>query len=464
MVDSLARQLFSDPRVARAKALMLEALKDHQGRISGVKPPDQALRAPYEEVLQEFGRIRAGNLFYPYIGSGIGRGPLVELADGSVKYDFISGIGVHHWGHSNPVLVEAALDAALRDTIMQGNLQQNLESTELARMLLDAARATGAGLKHCFFSTSGAMANENALKIIFNERAPADRLLAFDGCFAGRTLGLSQVTDRPAYRAGLPAMLAVDYVPFFDPEQPGESIRAAMNRVKSHLARYPGRYAAMIFELVLGEGGFLPGDRAFFISLMEVLKENNITILLDEVQTFGRTTQLFAFQHFQLEEYVDVVTLGKLSQVCATLFRAEYAPPPGLLSQTFTGSTSAIFASRAMVKGMLEGGFFGSDGKNARLHQHFAKRLSELEERHPDLIEGPFGLGTMIAFTPFGGDPAKTNRFIHALFDAGVIAFYCGADLSRVRFLVPAGAVTFDHIDEVMGIVEETLIGVAAAP
>jgi len=177
---------------------MLEALADHQERITGVKPPDPALRTPYEQVLREFGRIRAGNLFYPYIGSGIGRGPLVELADGSVKYDFISGIGVHHWGHSHPVLVEAALDAALRDTVMQGNLQQNMESVELARTLLDAATASGAGLKHCFFSTSGAMANENALKIIFNKRAPADRLLALDGCFAGRTLGLSQVTDRPA--------------------------------------------------------------------------------------------------------------------------------------------------------------------------------------------------------------------------------------------------------------------------
>ena len=76
---------------------------------------------------------------------------LVELADGSVKYDFISGIGVHHWGHSHPAMVEASLDAALRDTVMEGNLQQNVESVELVRSLLDAANAKGAKLKHCFF-------------------------------------------------------------------------------------------------------------------------------------------------------------------------------------------------------------------------------------------------------------------------------------------------------------------------
>ena len=79
-------------------------------------------------MLQKFGDIRGGTLYFPYLGSGIGRGPLVELADGSVKYDMISGIGVHYLGHSHPALIAASIDAAIRDTIMQGNLQQNVES------------------------------------------------------------------------------------------------------------------------------------------------------------------------------------------------------------------------------------------------------------------------------------------------------------------------------------------------
>ena len=70
-------------------------------------------------------------MYYPYLGSGIGRGALVELADGSVKYDFITGIGVHYMGHNHPALLEAGVDAALTNTVMQGNLQQNVESARL---------------------------------------------------------------------------------------------------------------------------------------------------------------------------------------------------------------------------------------------------------------------------------------------------------------------------------------------
>jgi len=461
MTELVADSFFSDPRVAQAKDLLLGALAEHQAEITGIRPPDPDLKKSCDEIIAEFGELRGGPLFYPYLGSGIGRGPLVELADGSVKHDFISGIGVHYWGHSHPEIVEAALDAALSDIVMQGNLQQNVESASLARMLLDAANAAGADLRHCFFSTSGAMADENALKIIFQAKSPADRLLAFSNCFSGRTLALSNVTDRPAYRAGLPLTMSVDYVPFFDPERPAESAKRSVDHLERHLARYPGRHAAMLFELVQGEGGFSPGDRDFFIALMEILKQNNVAVMVDEIQTFGRTTELFAYRHFGLDEFVDVVTIGKLSQVCATLFREEFKPKPGLLSQTFTSSTAAIHAARVIIGGLLERGYFGPDGKIARLHDHFVKRLSEIAGRHPELVSGPFGIGGMVAFTPFGGDHGKVMEFIHALFEAGVICFYCGSGPTRVRFLIPVGAITWTHIDEVAGIVEETLVAVA---
>jgi 4-aminobutyrate aminotransferase-like enzyme len=452
-----AHLLFTDSRVSQAKDLILTALKDHQRTITGIRPPDPALKQPYQEWIKEFGEVRGGDLFYPYLGSGFGNGPLVELADGSVKYDFISGIGVHHWGHSHPDMVEASLNAALWDTVMQGNLQQNVESLEFSRLILAGANEKGAGLSHCFLSTSGAMANENALKVIFQTKTPADRLLAFEGCFAGRSLATAQVTDRPGYREGLPTLIPVDYVPFFDAAAPEESIRNAKRILVRHLDRYPGRHAGMIFELVLGEGGFIPGDREFFVSLMEILREKNVAVFVDEIQTFGRTTELFAFQHFGLDPLVEVVTIGKLSQVCATLFTDAYRPKPGLLSQTFTASSAALSAGKVIVSGLRRGGYFGPDGKNVRLHDYFVKRFEQVAHRQPRLIAGPYGVGAMVAFTPFNGNPVKTKRFIHALFDAGVIAFYCGIDLSRVRFLVPAGAVTLEHIDQVMEIVEETL-------
>ncbi len=448
----------SDPRVAQAKQLLLETLRDHQQMLTGIRSSDPELNRAYEELLKQFAEIRGAKLFFPYLGSGIGKGPLVELADGSVKYDFISGIGVHHLGHSNPALVEASVDAALQDTIMQGNLQQNTQGVLLARDILAAANDKGASLNHCFFATSGAMANENALKIIFQKKSPADRILAFEGCFMGRTLALSSITDKPDYRQGLPATLHVDYVPFFDSERPDESTQNAIDRLNRYLARYPGRYAGMCFELILGESGFHLGQKNFFVSLMEILKQKNIPIFADEIQTFGRTEELFAFQYFGLDDFVDVVTIGKLSQVCATLFKADYNPQPGLVSQTFTAGTAAFFAGRVIIRELLEGGYFGPDGKIAQFHRYFVNRLEQIQKRHPTLIAGSFGFGGMIAFTPFDGSPKKVKEFIQALFQAGVISFYGGTDLTRVRFLIPVGAVTLEDIDRVANIVEETLV------
>lgn len=460
-MKTIAQELACDHRIAEAKETILAAVAEYQRKITGIRPPQQELRKSYEAMLQEFGEIRGAPLFFPYLGSGIGNGPLVELADGSVKYDFISGIGVHHFGHSRPELIAAGIDAALSNTVMQGNLQQNPESLELSKALVDAANCKGADLKHCFLSTSGAMANENALKLIFQKKQPANRLLAFEGCFTGRTLALSQITDKPAFREGLPSTLTVDYVPFFDQSKPEESTKKAIECLKRYFARYPGMHSAMIFEMVLGEGGFYPGSADFFRTLMEILRENGTAILIDEIQTFSRTTEIFAFQALGLNEFVDVLTLGKSAQVCATLFRAEFNPRPGLLSQTFTASTSAIHAARVILRGLLEGGFFGPSGKIAQLNEHFTMRLREMESRNPGLVQGPFGTGAMIAFTPLGGNPDKVKRFVHALFDAGVISFFAGPDLSRVRFLLPVAAVTFEDIDAVAGIIEHTLKVVA---
>ena len=110
---------------------------------------------------------------------------------------------------------------------------------------------------------------------------------------------------------------------------------------------------------------------------------------------------------------------------------------------------------------MRQGGFFGSDGKIARFHKHFVSRLADIQKRHPGLITGPFGFGAMIAFTPLDGNPARVKEFIQALFQAGVMSFYGGADLTRVRFLIPVGAVTLEDIDNVAQIVEETLLKMA---
>lgn len=451
--DSLEVNLFKqDPRVIEGKKLLIEALQEHQQRLTRVRPPKEELLQSYYDTLALFHSIRGGKLYYPYLGSGWGRGPLVELLDGSVKYDMISGIGPHFWGHSHPGLTEVALDAALADTIMQGHLQQNQDAYTLSHLLV-----TASGLDHCFLSSSGAMANENAMKLAFHRNFPADRILAFDHCFMGRTLALAQITDKPNFREGLPLHLPVDYVPFYQADRPEESTKLSVKTLKQHLNRYPKRHAAMCFELIQGEGGFNVGTRDYFISLMDVLKEHQVAIFVDEIQTFGRTTELFAYQYFGLEDYVDLVSIGKLSQVCATLFKSHYKPKPGLLSQTFTSSSIALKASCWILQHLLSDQFFGPDGALAKLHGRFVEHFSRIEADDPTIIQGPYGIGSMIAFTPFGGEHSQVEKFVQKLFEAGVISFVAGSHPTRVRLLIPAGAMTLDDVDAVMQIIEKTL-------
>jgi acetylornithine aminotransferase len=461
---SLAADAFmQDPRVTQARQLIREALLAHQSQMTTVRQADPSHQADYDAMLETFARLRGGGLYYPYLGSGFGNGCLVELADGSVKYDFITGIGPHGWGHCHPDIVDACVVASCQDTVMQGNLQQTVESMHVAEALTEAACAKGAHLAHCFLTSSGAMANENALKLVFANKAPADRLLAFEHGFAGRTLGLASVTDNPAYRQGLPIAPKVDYVPFYDPADPDGSTDRALRLATHHLARYPKQYAGMVMELVQGESGYYPGSRPFFEALIDLLHGHGVAVIFDEIQTFGRTSEMFAFQHFGLDKHADVVTIGKLSQVCATLFTDAFKPAPGLISQTFTASSTAIAAARVMLRQLSTGDFYGPGGRITKLYDHFANRLQNLSERYPGWVTGPFGIGAMIALTPFDGRPEQARALLQALFKNGVMAFVAGTAPARVRFLMPLGVVTGSDIDAVCRILENTLAEVADA-
>jgi acetylornithine/N-succinyldiaminopimelate aminotransferase len=448
-----AEDLHSDPRIKEAKKLLLAAVSDHQAKLQGIKPADPLRKEHYHQLIQTFEGYRGGKLWFPYLGSGIGKGALVELLDGSIKYDFISGIGPHIFGHSNLNIISSSIDAAISNTVMQGHLQQNKDALDVCELLLKISK-----LDHCFLTSTGVMAVENGLKIAFQYKSPAHRILCFERCFAGRTWTASQITDKPSYREGLPLNVFVDYIPFYDPDRPDESTREALQALKKILARYPGQHALMIFELVQGEGGIYCGSKAFFTALMTLLQEHNIPILIDEIQTFTRLPELFAFQFFGLEKFADLVTIGKASQISATLYKKKFLPKPGLLSQTFTGSTSAIKASLALLEELLQGDFYGPDGKISQMHQLFASRLAKIAERHPQLIKGPFGVGSMIAFTPFDGEQKAVNDFALALFEEGVLTFVAGIHPTRIRMLPPLLTVTHEDIDQVAKIIEKTLV------
>ena len=447
----------ADPRIAQAKALLAAVLQEHSTTINAVRPPNPTLVPQHQSALARLALARGGAPYFPYMTSGIGNGPFVELGDGSVKLDFIVGIGVHGMGHSHPAMLAATIDAGLEDTVMQGNLQHNSGSLAMCERLLKLATKQGAKLDHCLLSTSGAMANENSLKIAFHNRFPASRVICLDNCFAGRSIALAQLTDRPAYRSGLPQALDVDFIPMFHPSDPEGTTRGAIETLKKLLARHPGEYACLWLELVAGEGGYYPGTKSFFEGLCQLCHANNVLVIFDEVQTFSRLSQPFAFQHFGLDAYADLVTLGKITQVCATLYGERLKPKGPVLSQTFTGATASIRCGLAVLDELEAKGCFGSQGWNVHRHQYFKSKLERLAKQYPGKICGPYGEGMMIAFTPGTGSAEEAKDMLMSLYDLGLMGFLAGNNPNRIRFLPPPGVTTEEHIDLACNIIEQVI-------
>lgn len=461
----LADQLAADPKLAEARKLIHEAIDAHRAKLTGIKPADAARKQSYDETIARFADQRGGSLWYPYLGSGFGSGPYVELADGSVKLDMIAGIGVHFFGHSHPAFIDASLDAAVTDTLMQGALQQNADSAALTDSIIRLANTSGAKLNHCYLTTSGAMANENSFKMAFQKSSlagnPADRMLAFQGTFCGRTLALSSMSDKPNNRVGLPHALKVDYIPFYDESDPEGSTQRAVARLEEYTKRWPKHYAGFKMELILGEGGFYAGTREFFLKLIEVCKREGIAVIADEIQTFSRTSRPFAFQHFGLDEHVDLVNVGKCTQVCFTLFTDEWAPQPGLIAQTFTGSSSSIKAAQFVIDTFADGDLYGESGRVMALSGRIRGRIEAMAKAHPGWVSGPYGLGAMIAFQPFAGTMDEAKAVCTELYERGVVAFLCGRSKARVRFLPSVPALTDAQADEACDILEASLSAVA---
>ena len=447
-----------DARFQEGLRLLKEVAAERCQAVEGIVPPATDQMPAYEQRLQQFGELRGGKLYFPYLSGGDGNGAWVKLKDGSVKLDFITGIGVHGLGHNHPGLMECGVIAAMLDTVLQGHLQQSDLSVDLAEQLVQLAKAQGANLPHVMLTTSGAMANENALKLAFHQRRGTYRVLAFEHCFAGRTLALTRLTDKPAYRVGLPQTLCVDHLPFFNAARPEESTQVAMTRLDEYLRRFPGEHGAIWLEVIQGEGGYNVGQRDFFVKILTVARKHQIPIIFDEVQTFGRTYQPFAFQYFGLDEFADIVTIGKISQICATFFGPDYQPGPGLVSQTFTGGTWEILASQVVLDTLQTQGHFGEGGRNQQIFDRFASGLDALAKKFPGELTGPWGLGGMIATTPMQGTPAQAKRLVEICYEEGLICFVAGSDPARVRFLPPIGVVTDEQIDLGLEIFERSLV------
>ncbi len=466
--QTLGEDLRASPAVAAAIETIVGEVRGHAARITGVRPPDPSKKESYDALMARAAVVRGRGLLYPYLGSGAGHGALVELLDGSVKWDMICGIGVHFFGHSDPDLTEAALWGSIDDTLKQGNLQSNFDAYAFAETLL-AEAARSSRLRHAFVSTSGAMANENALKVCYQKHAPAPRVIAFRDCFMGRSVTMCQIGDSAANRVGVPLSTLVDYIPFYDEVEAarvgqGAHIDSIVSRLREVVDRYPGQHACFIFELVQGEGGFNTAPREFFKALMEFCRASNIAVWDDEIQTFGRTERMYAYEMLDLGEYVDVLCVGKMTQACATLFTEAYNPKPGLLSATFTGETASFRVGQRAVERLRDGAYYGPEGTIARHHARFREQVRALATKHPEWfprVPGAAdivgGVGGMMRFSPFAGNKDRIGKACRICFDEGVILFSCGHGPYHVRMLPPLGVMREEDWPRVFECVERGL-------
>ncbi|MEO5971219.1 MAG: aminotransferase class III-fold pyridoxal phosphate-dependent enzyme [Bdellovibrionia bacterium] len=454
-VDSLRRS----HRYLAAKKELAESILEASSKTHCIKESvSPAARENYLEEIQEFVKDRGRELYFPFLGSGLGSGPFTELVDGSVKFDMITGIGVHFFGHTHPALLEEMIDAVSAD-VMQGNLQPGIEIKNLLRALL-AKVGAGSRLVHGWAMCSGTMVNEAALKMIRQKKAPATKIMAFKDCFAGRSTAMQEITDNPSYRQGQPVYGEVYYLPFYDPKVGlAGSIAATLCEMKELLVRYPGKFAALMIELVQGEGGFQFAPREYYVSIFEEARRSSLAIWADEIQSFGRTGELFAYQKFALNEYMDVVTVGKMLQACVVLYTAEYNPKPGLIAGTFVGSTVALRTARKILELLHVDGYLGKGGIIEKLSNRFVQRLQVLQNGScSGMILEIRAIGGMIAFAPFDGTMNDVKSLLMRLFDLGVVAFYCGHGPYLIRLLPPLGAMTEEHVDQVCHLIETSLL------
>jgi 4-aminobutyrate aminotransferase len=403
---------------------------------------------------------------YPLVAER-GEGAAILDVDGNWFLDFTAGIAVTATGHCHPEVVEAIAQQAGRLIHMSGTDFHYAPQILLAEEI--AALVPIEGPVKVIFGNSGAEANEAAIKLA-RYHTGRQHILAFYGSFHGRTLGaLSLTSSRAVQRRGFsPLVPGVVHVPY------AYCYRCPVNRqVESCdvecfslaseflFARTvpPEEIAAVVLEVVQGEGGYVVPPRKFLDRVQQVARDNGILIIVDEVQSgMGRTGKMFASEHFDLKP--DIVTIAKGIAsgmplgVCAAK-ESIMRWVPGSHASTFGGNpvscAAALVTLRLLREKYLE---------NARIQgERLLAGLHGIMARHP-IVGDVRGLGLMAGAeivqpgTDRQKDPAGRDVIVERAFHRGLLVLGCGDNTLR---LCPPLVVSGEEVDTCLGILEETV-------
>jgi 4-aminobutyrate aminotransferase/(S)-3-amino-2-methylpropionate transaminase len=379
------------------------------------------------------------------IAAAEGRGVTLTDLDGNTFLDFTGGVGCLNVGHGHPQVIAAAQEQLERFAHTDFTVVPYEVYAELAERLV--ALAPFAGPAKAAFFNSGAEAVENAVKFA---RAWTGRsaVIAFEGAFHGRTaLAVAMTSKTHPYKAGLgPFAPEVYRVPFNDVD----AIRRAFRVV------VPAEdVAAIVFEPVQGEGGFIPATPEFVRGVRELCDEHGIAMVCDEVQTgFGRTGRMFAIEHYGVEP--DLMTIAKSIAgglpLSGVIGKAEVmdAPADGGVGGTYVGNPVAQAAALAVLDVMEEEGLV--ERANA-VGDVIRERMESWRGRWARISEVR-GLGAMLAIEL--DDPEVASRVVDEAFARGLLLLKAGVRLNCIRVLVPL-VISDAELEEALGVWEEAL-------
>ena len=350
-----------------------------------------------------------------------GEGIWLRDAEGRRFMDMTSGQGVALVGHSHPAIVEALTRQAVR-LITCPEIFYNDRRGELYATL---SQHTPDGLNRFFLCNSGTEAVEGALKFARLQTGRSG-IVAARSAFHGRTLGALSATWNPSYRRGFEPMLPdVKHIPFNDPRAADAAIDAST--------------AAVILEVVQGEGGVVLAKRDFLEFVRQACEQRGAFLIFDEVQTgLGRTGRWFASEHFSVVP--DVMCVGKGLAgglpMGAVLWRDSLGQwPPGSHGSTLGGNPLACAAAIATL-GLLDSGL---PEHAARVGEAFLTNLRGL--KHP-MIREVRGLGLMIGIDL----RRRVTPVLKALMERNVLALPAGSTVLR---LLPPLTVSEDQLNTV---------------
>ena len=388
------------------------------------------------------------------------RGARITDLDGNTFIDFAGGVGCLNVGHAHPHVVQAAQEQLERFSHTDYTVVPYEVYATLAERLL--ARAPIGGPTKAAFFNAGTEAVENAVKFA---RAYTGRpaVIGFEGAFHGRTLlSLTLTSKVHPYKAGLgpfaPEVYRVPYPNAFGGLSAQEALAALQRAFRTTVAAE--NVAAIVFEPVQGEGGFIPATREFAQGLRAICDEHGIVLVCDEVQSgFARTGRFFAIEHYDVEP--DLITVAKsiamglpLSGVLGKAAIMD-APVDGGVGGTYVGNPVAQAAALAVLDVIEEEGLVE---RSAAIGDTMRARLESWRPRWPQVADVR-GLGAMLAVELVdGGEPAMglASQVVVEALQRGLLLLKAGVYGNCIRVLVPL-VISDAELDEALDVWEAAL-------